>query len=81
VQNVSLQREVEFLNQKIQQHEDIASLADDIRTNCQASMGLAGEILTEKEKSRNLEVPLPLPNHTRASALLMIAFRHPSGEE
>lgn len=72
MQNVSLQREVEFLTQKIQQHEDMESLADDIRTNCQASMGLADEILTEKEKSRHLEVPLSSLNHTRAFALLTI---------
>jgi len=56
VQNVSLQREMEMLQLQLQQYEDMNVLANDIRNNCLSSAGLTEELLSEKEKTRSLEV-------------------------
>ena len=56
VQNVSLQWEMEMLQLQLQQYEDMNVLANDTRNNCLSSAGLTEELLSEKEKTRSLEV-------------------------
>ena len=56
VQNAALQREVESLSERIREMQDVESLAKDIRLRVDSFQHLVQDLLTEKEKCRQLEL-------------------------